>query len=62
MVNLLIDEFGLQVTDQDEVCMPDICVRKAYISKDHGIIFVCKHNKFVCDNVGYSIGPHINMN
>ena len=39
MVHLLIDEFGLQVTDQDEVCMPGICVWKAYISKDHGIIF-----------------------
>ena len=33
--------------------MSGICAwNLSYISKDHGIIFVCKHivNKFVCDN------------
>ena len=45
--------------------MSGICVWKAYISNDHGIIFICKHNKFIvllCDNGGYSIGPCININ
>ena len=49
MVRLLINEFGLRVTDQDEVRLVHTSVGKegVYLQKSWHHIFVCKQDTFV---------------